>query len=148
MKVDIRHYEPTDLDAVLDTWEVATRLAHPFMSNEFIALERINVAEIYMPNTDTWVAELNGKVRGFVALMGNEVGAIFLDPELHGNGIGKALMDKAQSLHRSLELEVFVVNKRGRHFYEKYGFIQVAESMHEPTGQPVLRLKFTGDQHS
>ena len=142
----IRQYENSDLDAVLSSWEVATRLAHPFMSDEFIAQERKNVAEIYMPNTDTWVAEIDGNVEGFIALMGNEVGAIFLQPEYHGKGVGKALMDKAQELHGDLEVEVFKTNTIGRKFYSRYGFEQLEEKLHEPTGQQVLRLKFTANK--
>lgn len=140
----IRPYKPSDLDAVLCSWELATRLAHPFMSDDFIQQERINIAEIYMPNTDTWVVELDGEVQGFIALMGNEVGAIFLTPEFHGQGIGKALMDKASTLHKELEVEVFKVNKVARKFYAKYGFKPIEEKLHEPTGQYVLRLKFSG----
>ena len=64
----IRQYKESDLNAVLDSWEAATRLAHTFMTDKFIAQERMNIAEIYMPNTDTWVAELSGEVKGFVAL--------------------------------------------------------------------------------
>jgi putative acetyltransferase len=145
VSVQIRHYGNADLDAVLSSWEVATRLAHPFMSDEFIAQERKNVAEIYMPNTDTWVAEIDGNVEGFIALMGNEVGAIFLQPEWHGKGIGKALMDKAQELHGDLEVEVFEKNSVGRKFYSRYGFELLEEKLHVPTGQQVFRLKFTGD---
>lgn len=143
----IRQYKNSDLDAVLSSWETATRLAHPFMTDDFIAQERINVAEIYMPNTDTWVAELDGEVKGFIALMGNEVGAIFLQPECHGQGVGKALMDKAQELHGDLEVEVFKENKIGRKFYSRYGFENLEEKLHEPTGQQVLRLKFTANKH-
>ena len=55
--MQIRQYKETDLEAVLMSWEVATRLAHEFMTDEFISQERKNVAEIYLPNTDTWVAE-------------------------------------------------------------------------------------------
>lgn len=139
----IRQYENSDLGAVLSSWETATRLAHPFMTDEFIAQERINVAEIYMPNTDTWVVEFNGEVKGFIALMGNEVGAIFLQPECHGQGVGKALMDKAQELHDELEVEVFKENSIGRRFYSKYGFTLLEEKLHEPTGRLILRLKFT-----
>lgn len=138
----IRQYVAADLNAVLDSWEVATRLAHPFMIDEFIAQERINVAEIYMPNTDSWVVEVGTKVQGFIALMGNEVGALFLQPECHGKGMGKALMDKAQYLHGELEVEVFEENTIGRAFYAKYGFTLIEEKMHQPTGQKVLRLKF------
>ena len=146
MKAHIRQYKVSDLEGVLNSWEVATRLAHPFMTDDFIAQERINVAEIYMPNTDTWVAELEGEVKGFIALMGNEVGAIFLQPNCHGQGIGKALMDKAQEIHGNLEVEVFKVNNIGRNFYSKYGFEQLEEKLHEPTRQQVLRLKFTANK--
>ncbi len=139
----IRQYENSDLDAVLSSWETATRLAHPFMTDEFIAQERINIADVYMPNTDTWVVDIDGKVEGFVALMGNEVGAIFLQPKYHGKGAGKALMDKAQELHGDLEVEVFKENPIGRRFYSRYGFEFLEEKLHEPTGQQVLRLKFT-----
>jgi putative acetyltransferase len=139
----IRQYEDTDLEAVLSAWESATRLAHPFMTDAFIAQERENVAELYLPNTDTWVVELSAEVKGFIALMGNEVGAIFLQPECHGRGAGKALMDKAQAIHGDLEVEVFKANAIGRKFYARYGFEQLEEKLHEPTGQQVLRLKYT-----
>ena len=140
--MNIRHYNTSDLEAVLSSWEAATRLAHPFMTDDFLAQERKNVGEIYMPNTDTWVAELDGNVVGFVALMGNEIGAIFLLPNYHGKGIGKALMDKANELHSSLEVEVFKANAIGRKFYSRYGFEFLDEKHHEPTGQPLLRLRF------
>jgi len=77
------------------------------MADDFIAQERNNVAAVYLPNTDTWVAEISGEVKGLIALMGNEVGAIFLQPDCHGEGVGKALMDKAQALDGDLEVEVF-----------------------------------------
>ncbi|WP_189637780.1 GNAT family N-acetyltransferase [Thalassotalea sp. HSM 43] len=142
--MNIRQYTDADLQAVLDSWEVATRLAHEFMSDEFIAQERSNVANIYLPNTDTWVVEIDSNVVGFIALMGNEVGAIFLQPSFHGNGLGKALMDKARELHEELEVEVFTKNVIGRKFYADYGFKQIEEKHHQPTGQKVLRLKFPG----
>jgi len=138
----IRAYKESDLNAVLDSWEAATRLAHEFMADNFIALQRKNVAEVYLPNTDTWVAEVDGDVMGFIALVGSEVGAIFLQPSHHGKGIGKALMDKAQSLHGNLEVEVFKENTIGRNFYSKYGFELLEEKFHEPTGQKLLRLKY------
>lgn len=146
--MQIRQYKNADLDAVLSAWETATRLAHSFMTDEFIEQERKNVAEVYMPNTDTWVAVVDGEVKGFIALMGNEVGAIFLQPEYHGKGIGKALMDKAQEIHGDLEVVVAKENPIGRKFYSHYGFNFMEEVFHEPTGQQMLRLKFTANKES
>jgi putative acetyltransferase len=135
----------SDLDAVLSSWESATRLAHPFMTDEFLAQERKNTAEMYLPNTDTWVIEIDEEVVGFMALMGNEVGAIFLQPEHHGKGAGQVLMDKARELHGDLEVEVFSENIIGRKFYSKYGFEFLEERLHEPTGQRVLRLRYAAE---
>jgi putative acetyltransferase len=146
--VEIRQYSKTDLEAVLSSWERATRLAHSFMTDEFIDQERKNVADVYLPNTDTWVAVVNGEVQGFIALMGNEVGAIFLQPEYHGKGIGKALMDKAQNLHGDIEVVVAKENPIGRKFYSQYGFKLLEEYYHEPTGQQMLRLNFTANKAS
>jgi putative acetyltransferase len=143
--VKIRQYVESDLEAVLSSWESATRLAHPFMTDEFLAQERKNTAEIYLPNTDTWVLEIDEEVVGFIALMGNEVGAIFLQPEHHGKGAGQALMDKARELHGDLEVEVFSENTIGRKFYSKYGFEFLEEKLHEPTGQQVLRLRYAAE---
>lgn len=40
LKLNIRQYESTDLDALLDSWKGSTRLADEFMTHEFIAQER------------------------------------------------------------------------------------------------------------
>jgi putative acetyltransferase len=146
LSMQIRQYEDADLDSVTLSWESATRLAHPFMTEEFLAQERRNLSELYLPNTDTWVVEIEGTVAGFIALMGNEVGAIFVQPKYHGKGAGKILMDKAKELHGDLEVEVFSSNAIGRNFYTKYGFELYEKKMHEQTGQEILRLKFAANQ--
>lgn len=143
---NIRKYEGSDLNDVLSSWENASELAHPFLTREFLDLERNNIPNVYLPIADTWVSEHNGKVIGFMALLGNEVGAIFVQPEFHGTGAGRALMDKAQELHGDLEVEVFEANSIGRKFYSSYGFEPLSERVHEETGNNVLRLRFTANK--
>ncbi|WP_299488316.1 GNAT family N-acetyltransferase [Acaryochloris sp. IP29b_bin.137] len=138
----IRPYQGSDLHDVMSVWENASKIAHPFLTEEFLSQERYNIPNVYLPNADTWVTDHEGKVVGFIALLGNEVGAIFVQPEYHGVGLGWALMNKAQALHGDLEVEVFKENSIGQAFYARYGFEPVLEKHHEPTGQQVLRLKF------
>ena len=138
----IREYQPADLDDVLAFWESASRLAHPFLQEDFLEQERHNIPNLYLPNAETWVIEHEKQVIGFIALLGNEVGAIFVKPEFHGTGAGKALMDKARDLGGDLQVEVFEANSIGRRFYERYGFKTLLESTHEPTGNRLLRLQF------
>jgi putative acetyltransferase len=141
----IRQYEDADLDSVLSSWENASKVAHPFLKEEFQAQERKNIPELYIPNADTWVVEVDDQVVGFIALIGNEVGAIFLQPAHQGKKIGKLMMDKAKELHGDLEVEVFERNSIGRNFYAQYGFKLIEEKVHEPTGERLLRLKYTAN---
>jgi len=142
----IREYKDEDLNDVLSSWESASRIAHPFLTKEFLEQERYNIPNVYLPNAETWVVEQEGQVIGFIALLGNEVGAIFVKPEFHGTGAGKALMDKAQELCDDLEVEVFEANSIGQRFYSSYGFEPVTEKIHEQTGNKLLRLKFTANK--
>lgn len=136
----IRPCRSDDLDAVLDIWRAANELAHPFLTEEFLTKERENVRDIYLPAAETWVAEADGRVVGFVSLLGHQVGGLFLAPAWHGRRIGKALMDKAVAERGALELDVFAANAIGRRFYDRYGFVDADDYVHAPTGQRVLRL--------
>ncbi len=139
----LRQYTEADLNSVLSSWENASKIAHPFLTDEFMDKERYNIPNVYLPNADTWVADVNGTVVGFIALIGDEVGAIFVEPEFQGVGIGSALMNQARELHGDLEIDVFEANSIGRKFYSSYGFEPLLEKIHEETGNKVLRLKLT-----
>ena len=87
--------------------------------------------------------EDGGQVIGFVALIGSEVGALFVQPAFHGSGARRALMDKAVDLRGDLEVDVFKKNDIGRRFYARYGFEPMQETMHGQTGNTLMRLKFS-----
>jgi putative acetyltransferase len=137
----IREYEERDLSELLAAWYSASQVGHPFLSEAFFEQERQNIATRYLPIAETWVYVLDGVVVGVISLVGNEVGGLFVDAKYHGQGIGRALMDKARSLRDVLELEVFEKNIIGRIFYDKYGFSQVGAYLHEETGFILLRLR-------
>jgi len=70
-----------------------------------------------------------------------ELGRLFLDPEWHGQGIGKQVMarlfaDYPDAYRWTLDTPVW--NRRTRHFYESLGFAAVGESRH--LGGPDLVL--------
>ncbi|MBV1933823.1 MAG: GNAT family N-acetyltransferase, partial [Parvibaculaceae bacterium] len=98
-------------------------------------------------HAETWVAEMEGQVVGFIALIPTEdvweVGGLFLDPAFHGQGIGKALMDKAVAKKGPLMVEVFQRNSIGRRFYAAYGFVESGEYFHEASGQMTLQLSYS-----
>lgn len=140
----IRPFSDRDLGAVLDVWYRASVVAHSFLSDDFFEAERRQIAEQWLPMAETSVYESGERVVGFLALIGNEVGAIFVDPDHQGRGIGRALMDAARDSRPFLELDVFEANTTGRRFYDLYGFEYVDRHTHDATGQPELRLRLLG----
>jgi len=142
VKHTIRAYETKDLDDLMVSWESANKVAHPFLSKDFQDKVRHDIPNLYLPNADTWVIEQEGIVIGFIALIGNEIGGLFVNSNFHGTGAGKALTDKAQELHDTLEVDVFEKNLIGKNFYLRYGFTVLEEKIHEETGNKVNRMKF------
>ena len=138
----IRKYREEDIEALLEVWFLASSLAHPFLSDEFMEQERANIRDRWIPQSDTWVYEHEGEVIGLVSLIGNEVGGLFLAPNRHGQGFGRALMDHAKIIHNALEVEVFKENGIGRRFYDRQGFVTIEEKLHEETGNRLIRMRW------
>ena len=137
----LRKYQAEDIEDVLMVWSAASAVAHPFLSDDFQAAERQEIANVYLPITETWVWESDNRVLGFISLRGNEVGGLFVEPKFHRVGIGRALMDHARGLREELEVEVFKANLIGRAFYAKYGFVLIQEKVHDETGLDILCLR-------
>jgi ribosomal protein S18 acetylase RimI-like enzyme len=68
------------------------------------------------------VAEAGGAAVGFLALSGNEVTHLYVDPAHHREGHGSALLRAAQAANADLELWVFQRNADAVAFYEAHGF--------------------------
>ena len=140
----LRRYDKQDLEDLLAAWSAASEIAHPFLSREFLAAERENIPSLYLPNAETWVCELDGKVAGFIALIGIEVGGLFVHPSHQRKGIGQRLLSKAKEHREELEVEVFAENSIGRAFYHKCGFELIEEKIHADSGCCLLRLRLQG----
>ena len=136
----IRKYQSQDTDALVSVWQKANALAHPFLAEDFVEQVAQDMRNIYLPNAETWVLEEDGQPAGFIALIGDEIGGLFLDPSLQGKGFGRAMVDHAAALKGPLRVEVFKENAIGRHFYECYGFVFVGEYRHEASGELTLKM--------
>ena len=72
---------------------------------------------------EVWVAELDGRVAGFIAGSRSEITWAYVDPELYRRGVGRALVAHMLSLADGrVELEVLDGNS-ARAFYEAIGFV-------------------------
>jgi putative acetyltransferase len=141
----IREYLENDCETVIEVWFAASQIATPFLSDEFLTNERDNIRTLWLPKSETWVFAVEDTVVGFISLIGNEVGAIFVHPDSQECGIGRALMDHAAGLRDYLYLDVFEENVVGRRFYDRYGFTLNHKHFHEPSGHMQIRLDYRRD---
>lgn len=137
----IRKREENDVDTIINIWFESQNLAHPFLEKSFVEKVRKDLREIYLPNTDTWVYEEEGKIVGFISMIENEIGGLFVKPDHHSKGIGSKLVDLVRMDHENLEVEVFEKNRIGRSFYLKYGFTEIKTYYHKESNQMMLRLQ-------
>lgn len=99
-------------------------LEFPEYRDELIAHpDAIYLPEGQIANGQVIVAELDGHIAGFAAVVGGELDGLFVEPDLWGRGIGRALADAAthEARRRGLTLKV-IANPRARRFYEHCGF--------------------------
>jgi len=85
--------------------------------------DAIHLPPAQIANGQVIVAELDGEVAGFAAVVGGELDGLFVEPDLWGGGIGRALVNAAthEARKRGLALKV-IANPRARRFYEHCGF--------------------------
>ena len=140
----IRKYTEQDLDEVINVWYQSSTLAHPFLDDAFVEKVKSDMRTLYLPNAETWVFEIDDSIAGFISMLDNEIGGLFVLPDNHSKGIGTKLVDFVGSKHSELEVEVFEENHIGRAFYDKYGFCIIKEYDHKESGHKVLRLTYSG----
>lgn len=101
--------------------------------------DAIHLPPAQIANGQVIVAEFAGEIAGFVAVVGSELDGLFVEPEMWGGGIGRALINAAahQARLKGLTLSV-LANPSARGFYESCGFSVEGE---EPTRfGPGLRM--------
>jgi len=70
------------------------------------------------------VLELEGRLAGTGSIVDEHVEAVFIDPELQGRGLGKAIMDHLEAIGRDNGFNEFTLEAStpARAFYESLGY--------------------------
>lgn len=122
----IRPYRSDDFDLVTSLWRRARELALPeFQRTKGHTFEEdlAYFREIILIDNDLWVAEVDGQTAAFMAIAGDFIDQLYVDPVHQRSGLGKALLDHAKSLSpERLRLCTLQINTNARAFYEKNGF--------------------------
>lgn len=136
----IRKLQAGDIEAVLNIWLEASIEAHDFMPADFWKSKLEDMRNIYIPNSETMVMEIDGEVSGFFSLYEDDLAALFVSPEKQGRGLGGQLVAAAKSMRGRLELNVYESNKRAVSFYKKQGFAITGDGQDPHTGHKELRM--------
>ncbi len=138
----IRAYQKPDIDQILSIWLEASIKAHNFIEKGFWESKVIDMREIYLPGSEIFVFEEDGMIKGFVALCGETLAAIFVSPKEQGKGIGKQLVDKSKEVSKNLNLTVYKENRDSIEFYKKCGFKMIKEQIDIHTGHVEILMAF------
>jgi ribosomal protein S18 acetylase RimI-like enzyme len=125
----------------VETWRTTYRGVMPQELLDNLSVERREAQWLEWlpdPNYDTFVAESDGAVVGFVSVGPcrdtdgiGELLAIYVVPSAHGTGAGPALMEAAlEALGERWDeamLWVATQNPRARRFYERHGWVAAGE---------------------
>ncbi|TRC96337.1 GNAT family N-acetyltransferase [Mesorhizobium sp. WSM4303] len=80
------------------------------------------IRDIVLPRQQVTVAEAGCNIVGFIAVSGDWVEQLYLDPAWTGQGIGSRLLTQATAALPVVKLHCFQSNTGARRFYERHGF--------------------------
>ncbi len=120
----------------MQIWRDAVEATHDFLRpDDRDAIER-ELAP-FLPTAPLWLAtDDRDRPTGFMLLDGSHVEALFVDPAVRGQGVGRALVEHAQSLHPTLSVDVNEQNAQAVGFYLHLGFSPTGRSDLDGQGRP------------
>lgn len=143
----IRQATNADHPLLLNIWLRSVRATHHFLQEADIEVLLPQLRDIYLPAVELWVAvNAEDSPLGFIGLNENHVEMLFIEPDLRGKGIGRALLDHARSSRNQISVDVNEQNPEAVGFYLHYGFVQTGRSPLDGEGRPfpLLHLSLPG----
>ena len=141
--IHIRLSEECDINIIMEIWLESTIRAHSFIEKNYWVNNYDLVKTKYIPYSKTYVYEEGNKIKGFISIIENNfIGALFVDNNSQGNGIGKKLLDFAKEEYKSLSLAVYKENEKALKFYLREGFSIVKEQVNEYSKRLELMMEY------
>jgi putative acetyltransferase len=142
--IEFRMSTSQDMPRVLDIWRRAVDATHDFLAPADRAAIDAEVST-FLPQVSLLLAvDASGVPQGFMFLHEGHLEALFIDPDHHGQGLGKALIERALVEHPNLTTDVNEQNPRALGFYERVGFERTGRSALDGQGRayPLIHLRY------
>ena len=132
-----------EINKVMEIWKESTIKAHSFISEEYWMKNYDVVKEKYLPMAATYVYLEGNEIKGFISVLGGEfIGALFVDVNCQGKGIGRKLIEHIKQIYDSLTLAVYKDNEGAVGFYKKTGFVLKQEQLDKETNHVEYIMTF------
>ena len=129
----IRKSAPTDIEKLVELWYESTVKAHDFIPPDYWEKNKSAMANEYLPNAETFVAEEGDEILGFVAMVDDYLAAIFVRTAIQAKGVGSELIDYVKNRRDKIRLNVYKKNMSGINFYKKHNFKMLSENLENET---------------
>ena len=142
----LRLSRATDGGAVVDLWRRAVDATHDFLSAEDRQAIDAEVAG-FLPHAPLLLAvDAQDRPQGFMLIDGTHMEALFIDPDVRGQGIGRQLVEHALAQHPQLTTDVNAQNAQAVGFYLRMGFVETGRSALDGQGRPypLIHLRHDG----
>ena len=139
----LRLSEPADGPAVHLVWTRAMKATHRFLSLEHFE-ELSDQMRQLCGNPNRYVLAIcENIILGFMGLDRNTITALYIDPLVFRQGIGRRLVQWAGQEHDGLDITIYEQNLVGRSFCARLGFENIERIGHDADGRPytVLHLR-------
>jgi len=125
-----------EIESIMQLWLKSTIKAHPFISEDYWNSNYDVIKNKYIPLSEIYVYLENKFILGFISVLNSEfIGALFVDVNNQGKGIGKKLIQHAMDIYGKLTLAVYKDNLQAVNFYKHIGFKVIREQSNEETNK-------------
>lgn len=123
MAATLRPATAADADAIAAVFSPSFRLLDFLPALHTVDEDRWFIEHVILKECRVTVAEIAGRMVGFLALEREEIRMLYTHPDFLGRGVGSRLIEHAKaSGPPAIELWCFQANTRARRFYEARGF--------------------------
>lgn len=140
--MNIRLYKKTEVNKLVEIWYEGSLIAHDFISKDYWKSKKIEMKEMYLPMSETYVISNDNDVVGFVSMVDNYLAAFFIDVKHQGEGNGKRLLNFIKKTKGKIQLKVYKKNNKAVNFYLGNGFVIKEESIDDQTAEEELLMEW------